>query len=183
MKFIVGFILGLLLVPLVVYLYFISGSAPVAASAQPMPFEKMLASKALHARLDKEMPKSAPVNADETNLEAGARIYRENCAVCHGLPGQPETSIARGMFPRPPVLLEGKGVTDDTPGETYWKVANGIRMTGMPGFDQRLTQTQMWQVSQLAANADKLSPAVKAVLQAPLPAPNAASPAASASGQ
>jgi thiosulfate dehydrogenase len=182
LKFIVGFILGLLVVPLAVYLYFISGSAPVAASAQPMPFEKMLARKALHARLDKEMPKSSPINPDEANLEAGARTYRENCAVCHGLPGQPESAISRGMFPRPPALLEGKGVTDDPPQETYWKVANGIRMTGMPGFDQRLTPTEMWQVSQLAANADKLSPGVKAVLQAPLPAPNTASSAATASG-
>ena len=173
MKFIVGFILGVLVVPLGVYLYFVSGSAPVAASAQPMPFEKMLASKALHARLDKEMPKTSPVNADETNLEAGAQIYRENCAVCHGLPGQPESAISRGMFPRPPALLEGKGVTDDPPEETYWKVANGIRMTGMPGFDQRLTSTQMWQVSQLAANADKLPSPVKALLQVPLPSPNA----------
>lgn len=183
MKFIIGFILGLLVVPLVVYLYFISGSAPVAASAQPMPFEKMLASKALHARLSKEMPKSAPINADETNLEAGARTYRENCAVCHGLPGQPESSISRGMFPRPPALLEGKGVTDDPPEETYWKVANGIRMTGMPGFDQRLTSTQMWQVSQLAANADKLPAPVKALLQVPLPAPNTAASVPANSGQ
>jgi mono/diheme cytochrome c family protein len=181
-KFIVGFILGLLVVPLAVYFYFISGSAPVAASAQPMPFEKMLARKALHARLSKEMPNSAPVNADESNLEAGARIYRENCAVCHGLPGQPESAISRGMFPRPPALLEGKGVTDDPPEETYWKVANGIRMTGMPGFEQRLSSTQMWQVSQLVANADKLSSNVKGVLQAPLPPANPAASAA-ATGQ
>jgi len=172
LKFIVGFILGLIAIQLIVYLYFISGTAPVAASAQPMPFEKMLARKALHARLEKEMPKSAPVNADEANLESGARVYRENCAVCHGLPGQPESAISHGMFPRPPALMEGKGVTDDSPEETYWKVANGIRMTGMPGFDQRLTSTQTWQVSQLAANADKLSPAVKGLLQTPLPLPN-----------
>ncbi len=183
MRFVAGLILGLLIVPVVVYLYFISGTAPVAASAQPMPFEKMLASKALHARIEKEMPKSAPINADETNLESGARVYRENCAVCHGLPGQPETAISRGMFPRPPALMEGKGVTDDPPEETYWKVANGIRMTGMPGFEQRLNSTQMWQVSQLAANADKLSATVKGMLQAPLPPVNAATPASGSSGQ
>lgn len=183
MKFIFGFIVGLIVVPVVVYFYFTSGSAPVAASAQPMPFEKFLASKALHAKLSKEMPKSAPINADEANLQAGARVYRENCAVCHGLPGQPETSISRGMFPRPPVLMEGKGVTDDPPEETYWKVANGIRMTGMPGFEQRLSSDQMWQVSQLAANADKLSSTVKAILQAPMPPVNQSTAPPAASGQ
>jgi len=35
-----------------VYMYFASGSAPVATSAPEMPFERMLARKALHARLD-----------------------------------------------------------------------------------------------------------------------------------
>ena len=75
------------------------------------------------------------------------------------------TSIARGEFPKPPELLTGTGVTDDPPGETYWKVANGIRMTGMPSFNQSLSETQMWQISLLLANADKLPPSVTAVLK------------------
>jgi mono/diheme cytochrome c family protein len=82
------------------------------------------------------------------------------------------------MFPKPPKLLEGKGVTDDEPGETYWKVANGIRLTGMPGFGESLSQTQMWQVSLLVARADKLPESVKAALYWPtsLPAGQTASP-------
>ncbi len=160
-KFIAGLIIGLLLVPLAVYLYFSSGSAPVATVAPPMPFERTFARMALHARLDKEMPKSVPITADDATYVAGAQIYKENCAVCHGLPGQPRTAIALGMFPRPPKLTEGTGVTDDPPGETYWKVAGGIRMTGMPGFDKQLSTTQMWQVSLLLANMDKLPQAAK----------------------
>jgi mono/diheme cytochrome c family protein len=58
-------------------------------------------------------------------------------------------------------------VTDDEPGETYWKVANGIRLTGMPGFNQQLSTTEMWQVSLLLANADKLSEPVKTILADP----------------
>ena len=80
MKFLIGLILGMILVPLAVYVYFASGSAPVATSAAPMPFEKMLANTALHARLDKEMPKSAPpVAADEAAYAAGAQVYKEHC--------------------------------------------------------------------------------------------------------
>lgn len=168
--FLVGLILGLVAVPAAVYFYFSSGSAPVATAAPPMPFEKMMARMALHARLDKEMPKTVPVTADEGAYAAGAQVYKEHCAVCHGLPAQAQTAIAKGMFPKPPVLLEGKGVTDDSPGETYWKVAGGIRMTGMPGFDKSLSTTQMWQVSLLLANADKLPKAVKDSL-APVPVP------------
>ena len=84
-----------------------------------MPFEKTLAHKALNARIRKEMPMNAPIQGDEPNLTAGAKIYREHCAVCHGMPRQQKTAIAAGMYSRPPKLLEGKGVTDDEPGESY----------------------------------------------------------------
>jgi hypothetical protein len=42
-------------------------------------------------------------------------------------------------------LLKGKGVTDDPVDETYWKVANGIRLTGMPAYQGFLTNDQLWQ--------------------------------------
>jgi thiosulfate dehydrogenase len=167
--FLIGLIIGLILVPLCVYAYFVTGSAPVATAAPDMPFEKMLAHGALSAHIAKEMPKSVPVPADETNFAAGAQVYRENCAVCHGLPGGTPTAVARGMYPKPPKLLEGTGVTDDEPGETYWKVANGIRLSGMPGFSESLSQTQMWQVSLLLAHADKLPDSVKTALYRPTP--------------
>jgi mono/diheme cytochrome c family protein len=82
------------------------------------------------------------------------------------------------MYPKPPLLLEGKGVTDDEAGETYWKIFNGIRLTGMPGFSKTLNETQMWQMAILLANADKLPPAAKAALVAPMGAsiPAVASP-------
>jgi thiosulfate dehydrogenase len=177
-KFLIGLILGLIAIPVGVYFYFSSGTAPVATSAPPMPFEKTFARMALHARMEKEMPKSAPIPADEAAYVAGAQVYKEHCAVCHGVAGQAQTAIARGMFPKPPKLMEGTGVTDDPPAESYWKVAGGIHMTGMPGFDKTLSTTQMWQVSLLLANADKLPKAAQDVLAgAPLavPVPTAAS--------
>jgi len=169
--FLVGLIIGVIVVPLCVYIYFVTGSAPVATSAPAMPFEKTLAHSALSARIAKEMPRSVPVQADEPTYQAGAEVYRQNCAVCHGRPGETPTAISRGMYPKPPKLLEGTGVTDDQPGETYWKVANGIRLTGMPGFTDSLSQTQMWQVSLLLAHADKLPDSVKAALYRPTPLP------------
>jgi thiosulfate dehydrogenase len=174
-SFVFGVITGLLLVFIAGYSYFALGFAPAAATAQPMPFEKVLASKALHARIAREAPNSPPISADEPNLAAGAGIYRQQCAVCHGLPGQPMTAIAVGMFPHVPKLMEGKGVTDDEPGESYWKIANGIRLTGMPAFRPALSETQLWQVTLLVANADKLSRSVHDTLAAPLPSSEAGS--------
>ena len=74
----------------------------------------------------------------------------------------------RASSPKPVALFKGKGVTDDPAGETYWKVANGIRLTGMPGFTGSLTTDQMWQVSLLLANADKLPADVNNALMEPL---------------
>jgi thiosulfate dehydrogenase len=166
-KFLLGLLIGLILLPAFAFLYILSGYAPVATAAPPFPMERKVTSIALHARIDKEAPKTAAVPATEPNLLAGAEIYREHCAVCHGIKGQPPTPTAKGMFPKPPQLFRGKGVTDDTPGETYWKVDNGIRLTGMPAYQGALNQTQMWQVSQLLANADKLTPKVNEMVSQP----------------
>jgi thiosulfate dehydrogenase len=163
-KFIFGLIVGLIIIPLFVYLYFSTGMAPVATNSAPMPFEKWFAGMALHAGMGKAAQQQSPLPADETNLTAGAQVYRDHCAVCHGLPLTPDSAIAKGMYPKPPKLMEGKGVTDDSPGETYWKVNGGIRMTGMPGFQNSLSTNQMWQVSLLCANADKLPSATKSLL-------------------
>ena len=167
-RFILGFLaaVGLIVVGGAAYLGL--GLAPVATSSAPLPFEELVTGIALRARINREAPKSSPIPPTDDVYATGARIYRTNCAVCHGLPGQEQTVIAKGEFPKPPELFKGKGVTDDPVGDTYWIVANGIRLTGMPGFTGSLSSDQMWQVSLLLANADKLSPVVKSALQAPL---------------
>jgi thiosulfate dehydrogenase len=166
---VVGIILGAALVLGGVWLYFTSGRAPVAVSDPPLPFEKKLAHASLNAHLDKQQRSEPAVPADETNLLAGAEVYKQHCAVCHGLPGVAPTAISEGEYPKPPELFKGTGVTDDAPWETYWKASNGIRLTGMPGFKGHLTEVQLWQVSHLLANADKISPAVKAALTTSVP--------------
>jgi thiosulfate dehydrogenase len=168
-QFILGFVAALVLIVVGGYAYLALGLAPVATAAPPLPFEKRITSIALNARIDREAPKSSPIPATEEAYAAGAKVYRDHCAVCHGLPGQEQTAIAKGQFPKPPELFKRKGVTDDPVGETYWKVANGIRLTGMPGFSDSLSTEQMWQVSLFLLDRDKLPPTVLTALQAPLP--------------
>jgi mono/diheme cytochrome c family protein len=125
----------------------------------------------LHARIDRELVKSPVIQPDENSLVAGAHVYSEKCSVCHGVHGKPAPFGAH-MFPAAPSLWEKHGngavigVSDDPPGETYWKVANGIRLTGMPAYKLMLTDTEIWQVSLLLANADKpLPPAALDILR------------------
>ena len=166
-----GFLLGIVLLPLVVFGWFRLGKVPVAVADPPFPQERLITSVPLNARIRREMVKTPPIQADEDNLVAGARIYREQCAACHGFHGKP-SSFGQHMFPDAPPLWEKHhnndvvGVSDDQPGETYWKVANGIRLTGMPAYTATLSETQMWQVSLLLANADKpLPPAALDILR------------------
>lgn len=163
---VLGIVLGILLIAGGLYFYFSMGFAPVATAARPMPLERKMAKLALHAYLDKQQHPQPMVPADEGNLIAGAKVYKEQCAVCHGLPGESKSAVAQGMFPKPPELFHGTGVTDDEPWETYWKVENGIRMTGMPGFKGQVDEKEIWQVTMLVKNADKITEPVKKELLA-----------------
>jgi thiosulfate dehydrogenase len=166
---VIGFILAIAISVGSVFLYFSTGLAPVATADPPMPFEKKLANMALDAHIEKQHIPASPVPADEPNFVAGASVYKKHCALCHGLPGQPLMDYATTMFPKPPQLFRGKGVTDDPASETYWKAANGIRLSGMPSFKTRLTETQLWQVSELLAHASEIPESVKKALVQDLP--------------
>ena len=161
---VIGFVLALLIIGGGLYYYFAAGMAPVATGDPPMPFERMLSHLALDAHIGKQATGQSPVAADETAYLAGAQVYKQRCAMCHGLPGQPPTDYKSTMFPDPPQLFHGKGVSDDPVSETYWKTANGIRLTGMPAFKTKLTDTQIWQVSQLLAHANEIPDSVKQLL-------------------
>jgi hypothetical protein len=171
-----GALIGAVVVLAGVSLYFVAGIAPVATSSTPMPLEHFFAKAALRSRISREMPNTVPFTPNEADYLEGARIYRADCAVCHGLPGKPQSAIALGLFPEAPELFKREGVTDDPPGETYWKVVNGIRLTGMPGFRKSLSQHQAWEVTLLLARANMLSNPVRSVLTGPLEQPAPAFP-------
>ena len=157
------FLLGLLIVPLCGFLYLRFGIPPVAVTDPAFPFEKQIVHVPLDARIKREMPGASPLQPTAENVAAGAAIYRQNCAFCHGLPGH-DSVYADHMYPPTPQLWKAHGhgvvgVSDDPVGETFWKVKNGIRLTGMPAYADLLSQDQMWQVSLLLSTADKPQPA------------------------
>jgi mono/diheme cytochrome c family protein len=155
MKILLGMLLGVVIVVGGVFLYFRLGYAPVATNSRPMPFEATMAEAALHARMAREAPSTSPIQPDQANLAAGARIYQESCAVCHGKQAEAETKIAQGMFPKPPQFFAHTAAENHPAGETFWAVKNGIRLTGMPGFGQSMTEEQIWQVSLYLSERDK----------------------------
>jgi mono/diheme cytochrome c family protein len=161
-KVFLGFLLGVAVVAGGVAGYLRWGGLPVATADKPFPFEKQMVRLPLKARIAGQM-RTAPFGISEDVYEGGAKVYRAECASCHGTPGH-DVKFARYMYPGAPQLWKKHpkgnvvGVSDDEPGETYWKVANGIRLSGMPSFDHVLTDTQMWQVTLLLKNADQQLP-------------------------
>lgn len=93
--------------------YFLFGFAPAAVAAEPMPLERYLADASGESATDTAAGATSPVEVSEPSLLGGARVYRDSCAVCDGLPGTGKTRIQSGMFPKPRELLRGMGVTDD----------------------------------------------------------------------
>jgi mono/diheme cytochrome c family protein len=161
-----GFILGVFLTIFMIlvggFLFVRSGKLSMATTAPPLPMEATVAQLAIHASMGSAKDQKDPLPLDDANQLAGAKVYKDHCAVCHGAP-QARSTIAKAMFPSPPQLMEGDDmVTDDPEGETFWTVTHGIRLSGMPGFAAILSDTERWQVTMLLAHADKLPRAVQA---------------------
>ncbi len=159
-----GFIIGLVCIPGAFLFWLHNSQMPVAVSDKPLPYEDEITEQnPRRLASTRNSCRSLPLQPDDLTLVAGAHIYRDKCAVCHGYRGKPST-LGENMYPAAPPLWEkhpngpAVGVSNDLPGATYWKVANGIRLTGMPGFRTQLNDTEIWQVSLLLSNANKPLP-------------------------
>jgi thiosulfate dehydrogenase len=162
-----GFILGIVLTILTLvvggFLFIRSGGVSLATTAAPLPLEETVAGMALRASIGNATEQKDPLPFGDENMMAGVSVYKENCAVCHGIPEHSPTALSKGMFPPPPQLFEKADMMlDDPEGETFWKVTHGIRLSGMPGFGSTLSDTQRWQVTMLVKHANNPPPAAQA---------------------
>lgn len=161
-KFILGFIVAIILVAGAGFLFVTLGALPAGQDSKPGKLETWAANTSLRATIAREtkgLKVALPPN--EANLTAGAQLYGRYCQGCHGGPDANPSFIAKGLSPDPPQLAK-EGVEDDPEGVTYWKIAHGIRFTGMPGFAQRLSDEQMWQIALFLKHMDQLPPAARA---------------------
>jgi mono/diheme cytochrome c family protein len=153
------------------YLAAVEGLIPANADAKPSKAERWFATTALKAVVLRRAPtQSNPVAPADENVIAGIRLYKQNCAVCHGEADARPSNIANGLYQRPPQFAK-HGVEDDPAGQTYWKIAHGIRLTGMPAFSKTLNDTQKWQITLFLQRMDRLSPAAQVAWKSASKAP------------
>lgn len=156
-KLFLGILIGICLPILGGYLFVILGGMPVATKGDALPFERYLAKKAKRAAYKVDLDKTAPFELTAERLPNAIRIYKNNCGGCHGI-GNHDNKMAKAMFPPVPQFFQpDQEVTHDPIGEIYWKVKNGIRLTGMPGYVDILSEEEIWLVSLFLKNGEKVT--------------------------
>jgi cytochrome c1 len=78
-------------------------------------------------------------------LQRGAACYRQHCQACHGGPGTAVEPAARSMQPLPGPLVDAAARWKVT--EVYWITRHGIKMSGMPAWQHRLDDDDLWSVT------------------------------------
>ena len=79
------------------------------------------------------------------SITAGAALYQENCAGCHGPRGAGDGPDGRRL-PRSPADLRAPHTAQHTAGDLFWWISHGISGSGMPAFDGHLGEEQRWEL-------------------------------------
>ncbi len=140
-------------------LYFYGGFYSVAAIEPHFDVVTAAVTAVREASIEKHAKGAPPMALDDAAVvKAGARAFaNEGCMDCHGAPGVPPDRFTKGMNPEPPALKEA-GEEDD-PGQIFWVVRNGIKMTGMPGFAAtKADDKELWQIVAFVKKLPTLSP-------------------------
>ena len=118
---------------------------PGLSSARPAPpaIETAVATwLLLHSVPREAAARPNPLKPDEANVAAGAALFQQKCAVCHGFDGGGRTTIGEHVYPRAPSLRQALPALTD--GQIFTYVNDGIRNTAMPAWD--LPEKEIWQI-------------------------------------
>jgi mono/diheme cytochrome c family protein len=110
-----------------------------------------------------------PPSTDSALLERGRTLYAAHCVQCHGAPGVAPRPFALGLTPLPKNLAPI--ARERSTSELYWVIKNGIKMTGMPAWEFRMPNDDLWAVVAFLKKLPLLSPRAYQGLDAPPPLP------------
>ncbi|WP_114943073.1 c-type cytochrome [Microvirga calopogonii] len=139
--------------------YISSGIYDIAATKQhiaPVYWALTTARRqSIRARIIGETP---PADLSDASVAAaGLPLYDQHCRQCHGAPGLPPDAIGLGMMPAPPNFAQmGRDLSAP---EIHWAISNGIKLTGMPAWKFRLTESERWALTAFVKNSLSMTPA------------------------
>lgn len=170
-KFLLGFVIGILVLPLAALTAAWLGLMPVNANAQPRAWERGFAHLALDQAAARHAPHlSNPIAPTEQNLMAGVKLFKGDCGGCHGDPNtvnNPE--ITSGLYPPPARFAIDPPRKPDY--ELFWIIKGGVRYSGMFSWDGQfgkdasgkdISDERIWTAVTFLTHLDSLPPAVNA---------------------
>ena len=133
MRFVLGFVLAILVLAAVGLAIMYTGAYNVAASARRSAVEDWVLTTTMRNSVQRRAGDVAvPARITEDQVRRGFSQFRDSCVYCHGAPGVDATDWAQAIRPEPPYLpdvLPGR-----TPAELFWVVnaeANDARLVGL----------------------------------------------------
>jgi len=170
-KFLLGFSIGILTPPVALLVAAWLGALPTNANATPSRMEKAFAHLVLDATAARHAPHLAnPIPPTEENLMAGMKLFKNDCAGCHGDPNTASDSDAdNNLYPSPPPFALHPPRKPDY--QLFWIVQGGVRYSGMFGWagqfgkdasGKDVSDEKIWTAVTFLTHLDSLPPEVNA---------------------
>jgi len=106
-----------------------------SATAEPSSVERVVARTVRNLAIpSRARNETNPWKAVPDTLKEARETFTDRCAVCHGNDGSGQTRVGRNLYPKPPDLRlpQTQSLTD---GQIHYIIKNGVRLTGMPAWD------------------------------------------------
>ncbi len=100
---------------------------------------------------------ATPPLDDPQRVLAGFRHFKQSCEACHGAPGVSGGAFTKGMRPEPPDLAHASEHWDSA--ELFWIAKHGIKLTGMPAWEQVHSDEELWSIVAFMQRLPRLSAA------------------------
>jgi mono/diheme cytochrome c family protein len=85
-----------------------------------------------------------PDLSDDALVQRGFLLHREACVQCHGAPGVSPGDAGKGLLPVPNNLVQT--AREWSAAEIYWVTKHGLKMTGMPAWEMRHPDADLWAI-------------------------------------
>jgi mono/diheme cytochrome c family protein len=158
-SFITGVVCGIVATAIAVAATALFWPWRIEATGTPSGAELVLMRAILDRAVAREAPHlTDPFPASSGNLLEGLKIFRDNCAGCHGDGAQKSVWGATSFLPRVPQFGSEPPKRPDW--EIHWIVTNGIRNTAMGGFAHLMTDDQIWKVCAFVSRVHSLPDSV-----------------------
>ena len=152
----IALLTAVLLIGVCATLYAFLASEGLSARRKPGDFEYAIANRMLAISIPATVKaRKSPIQSTPEILTEAKKQYMEHCAVCHAENGSGKTQTAAGMSPEVPDL-RADHIQKLTDGELFYIINNGVRFTGMPGWD--LPEHHNWALVALIRQLPKQYP-------------------------